>query len=227
MAAVPAGWDQLFFGWKLDLDWSHADAAAERQASTTRSARAATATRCSLFFTGMLFLKGVLVSMAGPDAELRHPARPLDAQPARGGAGEHGDGRRLAGPAVPADRGHRRAGHRLLRPGPGGDGPTARSNFEKILPQRGAATTCPSASRAILIAALLAAFMSTFVSTVNSGAAYVVNDIYKRYINPHAPPRRYVVLGWITSSAVILLGIVFGFVDRSPSTRSPSGSSRR
>ncbi len=37
--------------------------------------------------------------------------------------------------------------------------------------------------------------MSTFVSTVNSGAAYVVNDIYKRYINPNAPPKRYVVAG--------------------------------
>jgi hypothetical protein len=22
MAAVPAGWDELFFGWKLELDWS-------------------------------------------------------------------------------------------------------------------------------------------------------------------------------------------------------------
>ena len=42
----------------------------------------------------------------------------------------------------------------------------------------------PIGFKGILIAALLAAFMSTFVSTVNSGAAYVVNDIYKRYINP-------------------------------------------
>ena len=54
--------------------------------------------------------------------------------------------------------------------------------------------------------------MSTFVSTVNSGAAYVVNDIYKRYINPHAPPKRYVWLGWITSTAVILLGIAIGYM---------------
>jgi Na+/proline symporter len=35
-----------------------------------------------------------------------------------------------------------------------------------------------------LMAGLLAAFMSTFDSTVNSGAAYVVNDVYKRYIYP-------------------------------------------
>jgi MFS family permease len=54
--------------------------------------------------------------------------------------------------------------------------------------------------------------MSTFVSTVNSGAAYVVNDIYKRYINPKSPPNRDVALGWTTSTLVILLGIAFGYV---------------
>ncbi len=40
----------------------------------------------------------------------------------------------------------------------------------------------------------------------------MVNDIYKRYINPHASPKRYVALGWITSSGVILLGVAFGFM---------------
>jgi hypothetical protein len=57
--------------------------------------------------------------------------------------------------------------------------------------------------------------MSTFVSTVNSGAAYVVNDIYKRYLNPAAPQRRQVALGWITSASVIVLGILFGMVTTS------------
>jgi ABC-type transport system involved in multi-copper enzyme maturation permease subunit len=56
--------------------------------------------------------------------------------------------------------------------------------------------------------------MSTFVSTVNSGAAYVVNDIYKRYIHPQARPKRYVAVAWITSTAVILLGIGFGFLTQ-------------
>jgi Na+/proline symporter len=68
----------------------------------------------------------------------------------------------------------------------------------------------PVGFKGILIAALLASFMSTFVSTVNSGAAYMVNDIYKRYFNPNAPAKRLVLLGWITSSGVILLGIAFG-----------------
>src|ERR1035438_3093019 len=88
------------------------------------------------------------------------------------------------------------------------------AKFEEILPQVLSRGYVPVGFKGILIAALLASFMSTFVSTVNSGAAYVVNDIYKRYINPNAPPRRYVVCAWITSSAVILLGIGFGFITR-------------
>jgi solute:Na+ symporter, SSS family len=87
-------------------------------------------------------------------------------------------------------------------------------NFEKILP--GVINKyVPIGLKGILIAALLASFMSTFVSTVNSGAAYVVNDIYKRYINRNAPPRRYVVLAWITTTSVVLLGILFGLATRS------------
>jgi Na+/proline symporter len=69
----------------------------------------------------------------------------------------------------------------------------------------------PVGLKGIILAGLLAAFMSTFVSTVNSGAAYVVNDVYKRYVNPAASQRRLVMLGYLASVAVILLGIGFGF----------------
>jgi len=40
-----------------------------------------------------------------------------------------------------------------------------------------------------LIAGLLAAFMSNFAATVNAAPPYFVNDIYKRYIRPDAPPK--------------------------------------
>lgn len=90
----------------------------------------------------------------------------------------------------------------------------AKVNFEKILPNV-LRLYVPVGLKGVLIAALLASFMSTFVSTVNSGAAYVVNDIYKRYINPAASPRRTVALAWITSSGVVILGILFGLVTKS------------
>jgi hypothetical protein len=43
----------------------------------------------------------------------------------------------------------------------------------------------------------------------------VVNDIYKQYVNPDAKPRRYVVIAWVTSSTMILLGILFGLFTES------------
>ena len=36
------------------------------------------------------------------------------------------------------------------------------------------------------MAGFIAAFMSNFAATVNAAPAYIVNDIYKRYINPDA-----------------------------------------
>ena len=37
-----------------------------------------------------------------------------------------------------------------------------------------------------MLAALLSGFLATFSSTVNGGAAYLVKDVYQRYINPDA-----------------------------------------
>jgi solute:Na+ symporter, SSS family len=50
----------------------------------------------------------------------------------------------------------------------------------------------PAGLLGLLIAALLAAFMSTYAATVNAAPAYIVNDMYKRYINPDADERVYV-----------------------------------
>ena len=68
MAAVPAGWDKLFFGWKLDLDWSGLMPALNQRIYAPYDPAGSGGDGYSLFmlFTGMLLLKGVLVSMAGP-----------------------------------------------------------------------------------------------------------------------------------------------------------------
>jgi Na+/proline symporter len=63
----------------------------------------------------------------------------------------------------------------------------------------------------LLMAGLLAAFMSTFDSTVNAGAAYIVNDIYKRYINPQASDKRLIFMSYFCSLMVVVIGITFGF----------------
>jgi Na+/proline symporter len=85
---------------------------------------------------------------------------------------------------------------------------------EEILP-RVVHGYVPIGCKGLILAGLLAAFMSTFVSTVNSGTAYLVNDIYKRYINPHAPAKRYVALSYVCSVLLILLGIAFGLITSS------------
>ena len=121
MAKVPAGWDHLFFGWKLTLDWSHLMPQLNTRIYGPMSA-GGDGYSLFMFFTGMLLLKGVLVSMAGPTPNYAIQHVLFDAQPTRGGAREHGDGDGLAGAAVPADRGHHGAGAGVFQPGPGGDG---------------------------------------------------------------------------------------------------------
>jgi Na+/proline symporter len=207
-SAVPAGWDQLFFGWKLDLDWS----SLMPQLNERIYGASGDGYSFFMFFVGMLFFKGVLLSMAGPTPNyaIQHI---LSTRSPREAALENmvmamvslAPRFLLIGAiAVLGIVFYRRD---LAAMGPNVD-------FEKILPGV-IRDYLPIGFKGILIAALLASFMSTFVSTVNSGAAYVVNDIYKRYINPDAPPRRYVAIGWITSSAMIVAGIVFGVFTES------------
>jgi Na+/proline symporter len=212
-AAVPVGWDRLFFGWKLDLDWSGLMPALNERIYAPYDPAGSGGDGYSLFmlFTGMLLLKGVLVSMAGPTPNyaIQHI---LSTRSPREAALEN-----LAmaivslSPRFLLIAGITVLGIVFYSPELAAMG--AKVNFEKILPAV-LREHVPVGCKGILIAALLAAFMSTFVSTVNSGAAYVVNDLYKRYVNPHAPPKRYVAVGWLTSAAVILLGIGFGFLTK-------------
>ncbi len=209
-AAVPPGWDQMFFGWKLDLDWSKLIPALQHRVYD----QGGDGYSLFMFFTGMLFFKGVLVSMAGPTPNyaIQHV---LSTRSPREAALEN----MVMAVVSLAPRFLLIAAIAVIAIvffGPDlaqlvtTKGRNAK--FEEILPQVLSRGYIPVGFKGILIAALLASFMSTFVSTVNSGAAYVVNDIYKRYINPTAPEKRYVTLGWITSSVVILLGIGFGFI---------------
>ena len=211
MAAVPAGWDHLFFGWRLTLDWSHLMPELNRRIYGPIS-QGGDGYSLFLFFTAMLFFKGVLVSMAGPTPNyaIQHI---LSTRNPREAALENMVMAMVSlAPRFLLIAGIAVLGIVFYSPDLARMGTSV--NFEKILPNV-LRYNVPVGLKGILIAALLASFMSTFVSTVNSGAAYVVNDIYRRYINPSAAPRRMVSLGWITSSAVVLLGIAFGMATKS------------
>ena len=73
---IPAGWEQIGFGWRLNLDWSQLLPAANGKIAEDGYAI------FGAFFMMMLF-KGILLSAAGPGAQLRHAADPVHQEPAR------------------------------------------------------------------------------------------------------------------------------------------------
>ena len=86
-------------------------------------------------------------------------------------------------------------------------------DFENILPAA-IMEFAPVGIIGLLLAGLLAAFMSTFASTVNAAPAYLVNDIYKRYINPHADDKKLIYASYIVSVAVVVISTLIGlFVE--------------
>ena len=69
-----------------------------------------------------------------------------------------------------------------------------------------------------MLAALLSGFLATFSSTVNGGAAYLVKDIYQRYINPEADNKQLVWASYISSAALILTGLIISIFGSSINT---------
>ena len=66
----------------------------------------------------------------------------------------------------------------------------------------------PPALRGLMLAAFAAAYMSTIGTQLNWGASYVVNDFYRRFVNPNASERRYVVVSQITTVLLMFCSIV-------------------
>ena len=200
--AVPPGWHDLWFGWELGLDWSAMlPAAAERGAGDGWRL-------FSLFFSFAL-VKGLLASMAGP-APNYDMQRVLSARTPREAALMSGlVSLVLLLPRYMLITGLTVLALVFLREGDAmADG---RFDFDLILPlaMRG---FVPAGLFGLLLAALLAAFMSTYAATVNAAPAYVVNDIYKRYLNPHASDATYVRMSYATTVVVVVVGTALGFV---------------
>ncbi len=212
-AAVPAGWDQMFFGWKIDLDWSTVNLPALNEKLYAAFGHGGDGYSLFGVFVLVLFLKGILVSMAGPTPNyaIQHV---LSTRSPREAALEN----MMMAICSLAPRFLLIAGVAVLGIVFFGNDlqvmAQGKMDREEILP-RVVYGYVPIGCKGLILAGLLAAFMSTFVSTVNSGTAYIVNDIYKRYINPHAPAKRYVFLGYICSVLLILLGIAFGLITNS------------
>ncbi len=202
---VPAGWHDVFFGWHLNLDWSHSIPAINDKIAQDGYSL------FGLFFMMMVF-KGILISMAGP-APNYDMQRVLSTRGPREAALMSSTVNVvLFFPRYLMIMGLTVLALAFFSPELAAMG--ANLDLERVLPLS-LARFVPVGVLGLLMAGLLAAFMSNFAATVNAAPAYIVNDIYKRYVNPHAPARRYVVLSYLASFGVVVVGLTFGYFTQS------------
>jgi len=198
---VPAGWDNVFFGWHLNLDWSALIPAASAKIAQDGYGLFG-------FFVLMLLFKGILVSAAGP-APNYDMQRILSSKNAR----EASMMSAWVNVVLTFPRYFLIIGLTILAAAFYSDfirGMGTNMDFELVLPYA-LARFVPAGLLGFLIAGLLAAFMSNFAATVNAAPPYFVNDIYKRFINPDAAPKTYVRLSYLASLAVVVVGVLIGW----------------
>jgi len=200
-AAIPAGWDNIFFGWQTGLDWSRLIPAANAKIAEDG------ATLFGLLF--MMYLsKGILVAGAGP-APNYDMQRILSTRNSRDACKMSA----VVNVVLNVPRYFMVAGLTILAlvfysttikaMGTGMD-------FEKVLPDA-LFRFVPTGLLGITVAGLLAAFMSNFAATVNAAPPYIVNDIYRRFINPNASEKTCVRLSIISSLTIVVIGICIGW----------------
>lgn len=197
---VPEGWLSPFFNWHLHLNWDNILKEAGKKINDDGYGV------FGIFFMMMLF-KGVFASLAGPTPnydmqKILSTRSPREASKMTGFVSLILLPVRYAmimGITVLALLYY----HQLDLSGPGG------TDFEKILP--GAINTfLPAGVLGLVLTGLLGAFMGTFSGTLNAAQAYIVNDIYLRYVNPDAGNRKIMTMNYLVGVLVVILGIVLG-----------------
>ncbi len=205
-AALPEGWASLRFGWtNLGLDWSNLIPAINSRIASDGF---------SLFgiVLMMMLFKGVLVSAAGPAPNYDMQRILSTRNPKEASLMSWFVTVVLFLPRYLLVTGICVLGFVFFRVQINAMG--ASVDFEQILPHV-IHNFVPVGLMGLILAGLLAAFMSTYSGTVNCGASYIANDIYKRYINKNAPDRKYVLVSYLSSIALIILGIIFGMLGKS------------
>ena len=166
-AVVPEGWKDLFFGWRLNLDWSGLiDSVNDKIVSDGWSL-------FGIFFMMMLF-KGMLSSMAGPQPN-KDMQRMLSTRTARESALMCG----CVSMVLYIPRYMMIAGITVLGLvfySPNLNAMGADVDFEQILPYV-VNNFLPVGLVGLILAGLLAAFMSTFDSTGNYPTRYSVDGL--------------------------------------------------
>lgn len=200
-AHVPVGWDTPFFGWTLEMDWSDL-------IPSVMDKMAADQYGLFTIVVMMMLFKGIFLSMAGP-APNYDMQKILACKSPKEAA--------LMSGSVPVillvPRYLMIMGFAVLAIVYFSDDFNAMGSaidFETILP-RAISQFVPVGLAGLLLAGLLAAFMSTFASTVNAAPAYLVNDVYLKYINPKASAKTQIRASYLVSALVVVISTVIGF----------------
>jgi len=200
---IPEGWLNPFFGKTLELNW-------DGILSTANAAIKADGNDFFSLIFGLMFFKGVLASLAGP-APNYDMQRILATRNPREASLMNG----MVTVVLMFPRYMMIAGITVLAlafcmPELQSQ---AKPDFEKILPN--VLQYIPTGVVGFLLAGLAAAFMSNFAATLNAAPAYVVNDIYKRFINANAGGKKEVAMSRIVSLVFLVIGVCFGIFSKS------------
>jgi solute:Na+ symporter, SSS family len=205
---VPQGWTNPFFNWHLNLDWSTIIPDANKKIAEDGYGLFG-------FFFMMMAFKGIFASLAGPAPnydmqKVLSTRSPKEASkmsgfvsiillPVRYSM--------IIGLTVLALLYY----NQLDLHTAGG------TDFEKILP--GAINNfLPVGILGLVLTGLLGAFMGTFSGTLNAAQAYIVNDIYLKYINPAASTKKVITVNYLVGIVVVTIGVVLGFFAKDVNT---------
>ncbi len=199
---VPEGWLNPFFGWKLNLDWTGIINDANKKITNDGFGL------FGLFFMMMLF-KGVFAAAAGPAPnydmqKILSTKSPKEASKMTG----------FVSIVLLPVRYAMVIGLTVLGllyfDQLGISNGAAGTDFERVLP---AAINgyLPAGILGLVLTGLLGAFMGTFSGTLNAAQAYIVNDIYIKYVNPGAGTRQIILMNYLTGIVVVAIGVTLGF----------------
>lgn len=199
-AVTPEGWTDLWPGWKLDLDWSGLFPELNDKIGGDGY---------EMFgmLLMMMILKGVFASLAGPVPSYDMQRILSTRTPAEAAKMSGLTSLVLFIPRYLMIGGFAVLGLVYLKPELMKMG--ADIDFEMVLPLA-IRQFVPIGIKGLLLAGLLAAFMGTFAAFINAAPAYLVNDLYKKYLNPGASNKKLVRYSYMSSLMLVLIGLVFG-----------------
>jgi solute:Na+ symporter, SSS family len=202
---VPHGWSDPFFGWKLNLDWTHIVNDANNKIKEDGYGL------FGLLFMMMLF-KGVFAALAGPAPnydmqKILSTRSPKEASKMTGFVSIVLLPIRYSMVIGLTVLGLLYYNSLNLSNGTGG------TDFERILPAT-INNFLPVGILGLVLTGLLGAFMGTFSGTVNAAQAYIVNDIYLKYVNPKASTKKIISMNYITGVIVVAIGVTLGFFTK-------------